>query len=171
MIGAESARERLCSDLDQLAMLDAIPIAKGVSAGKPGLLAERLPDGLKLRALTAHLDSRGDFTELFRDEWELGLRPSQWNLVRSEANVLRGVHVHRKHVDYLTMAAGEMVLGLHDLRPGSPTFRRSSLLRVQAQDPHLVVIPAGVAHGFYFPESASHIYGVSHGFDGTDEFG
>jgi dTDP-4-dehydrorhamnose 3,5-epimerase len=92
-------------------------------------------------------------------------------MVRSHANVFRGVHVHRKHVDYLTIAMGEMVLGLHDLRPASPTYRASSLLRLQADDPHLVVIPVGVAHGFYFPAPALTIYSVTHAFDGTDEFG
>jgi dTDP-4-dehydrorhamnose 3,5-epimerase len=92
-------------------------------------------------------------------------------MVRSEANVLRGVHVHRKHTDYLLMADGEMVLIVNDARAESVTRGLTALLRLQATEPHLAVIPVGVAHGFYFPASACHVYGVTHGFDGTDEFG
>ena len=41
--------------------------------------------------LVAHPDSRGTLTELFRQEWFDGPCPLQWNMVQSEANVLRGV--------------------------------------------------------------------------------
>jgi len=108
---------------------------------------------------------------MFRDEWALGPRPLQWNVVRSEANVLRGVHAHRTHVDYLAMVMGEMVLCLHDLRPDSPTHRLSLLLRLQAHDLHLAVVPVGVAHGFYFAKPACLVYSVSEYFDKADEFG
>ena len=100
--------------------IDRIPTARDV-------LSNRIPvpDGVKIQSLTTLEDSRGSLTEMFREEWGLGPRPLQWNVVRSEANVLRGVHAHRTHVDYLAMIMGEMVLCLHDLRPASPTYRLS----------------------------------------------
>lgn len=146
--------------------LHAIPTARAVSNDNIPV-----PLGFKLRARPTHLDERGGLTELFREEWELGPKAHQWNMVRSHANVLRGVHAHRDHVDYLAMTSGEMVLGLHDLRPDSPTHRLSVTLRLQSDDIHLAVIPVGVAHGFYFPELSCLVYGVTSGFDGTDEFG
>jgi dTDP-4-dehydrorhamnose 3,5-epimerase len=130
-----------------------------------------MPEGVQMLPLRPHRDDRGTFTELYRDEWFSGPRPVQWNMVRSAANVLRGVHVHTRHVDFLTMAQGEMILGLRDLRPSSRTFGLSVLLRHSAEDPHMAVIPVGVAHGFYFPEPACHIYSVTETFDGSDEFG
>ncbi|QCI63194.1 dTDP-4-dehydrorhamnose 3,5-epimerase family protein [Phreatobacter stygius] len=147
-------------------IIDAILTARSV-------LAEHLPvpDGVRIRSLRTHKDTRGDFTELFRDEWDLGPRPLQWNMTHSNANVLRGVHTHRWHTDYLAMAAGEMILGLHDIRPRSPTLGVSLLLRLQAEDLHVVAIPVGVAHGFYFAEPAITLYAVSHYFDGSDELG
>lgn len=45
------------------------------------------------------------------------------------------------------------------------------MLRLQALDLHLAVVPVGVAHGFYFPEPACHVYAVSEYFDERDEFG
>ncbi len=65
-----------------------------------------LPEGVVLTALTPHADDRGVFTELFRECWPTAIRPIQWNVVSSKAGVLRGVHVHVRHDDYLTVASG-----------------------------------------------------------------
>lgn len=121
--------------------------------------------------MTANADNRGVFTELFREEWVPGVRPIQWNAVHSKAGVLRGVHVHPRHTDYLTMASGEMTLGLCDLRPESPTFRLALTLELAADNPKAAIVPPGVAHGFYFVEDSIHVYAVSHYWDLADELG
>lgn len=131
----------------------------------------KLPAGVSLLALTPHTDERGVFTELYRDSWEPGIAPVQWNAVRSEANVLRGVHVHRRHVDYLTLVAGAATIGLHDLRPGSPTEGMGAAIELTPGTPQALVIPVGVAHGFYFHETSVHVYAVSHEFDPADDLG
>ena len=133
--------------------------------------AQALPAGVQIHSLRDHADARGSFRELYRQDWSREPAAVQWNMVRSEAGVLRGVHAHVRHVDYLTMAMGEMILGLHDPRSASATFGRSVLLRLQASEGCLVVLPAGVCHGFYFPAPAIHVYGVSEAWDGSDEFG
>lgn len=132
---------------------------------------QALPAGVEIHAIREHLDERGGFREIWRQSWSDQPPAVQWNLVRSEPNVLRGVHAHIRHVDFITMAAGEMILGLHDPRRASPSFGRSLLLRLEARDPQLVVVPPGVCHGFYFPEASMHIYGVTKAWDGSDEFG
>ena len=143
-----------------------IPSAHTVANG-----GQCVPTGVALLPLQAHSDRRGTFMELFREEWGVGPRPVQWNVVRSEANVLRGVHAHVTHLDYLTMLQGHMVLGLKDLRPSSATHGLSLLLRLEADDPYLAVIPIGVGHGFYFPAPAYHMYAVTRAFDGSNEYG
>ena len=130
-----------------------------------------LPTGVSLLTLTPHADERGVFTELYRVSWEPGFVPAQWNAVRSEPNVLRGVHVHRLHTDYLTVVAGAATVGLHDLRPGSPTEGMGTTVELDAHAPRALVIPVGVAHGFYFHEQSVHAYAVSHEFDPADELG
>jgi dTDP-4-dehydrorhamnose 3,5-epimerase len=132
---------------------------------------QRLPDGVELIELTPHADDRGVFTELFREEWTDAVRPIQWNGVFSKAGVLRGVHVHPRHTDYLTMASGRMTLGLCDLRPASATYKLAVTLELSAETPCAGVIPPGVAHGFYFPEDSIHVYAVSHYWDTADELG
>lgn len=133
--------------------------------------AGRLPDGVEVFELTPHRDERGVFTELFREEWGSRVHPIQWNAVHSKAGVLRGVHVHPRHADYLTMAAGHMTLGLCDLRPESPTHMLATTLELNTEDPLAVSVPPGVAHGFFFVEDSIHVYAVSHYWDMADELG
>jgi dTDP-4-dehydrorhamnose 3,5-epimerase len=127
------------------------------------------PEGVVVERLTPHRDSRGTFLELFRETWRLGCRPIQWNAVTSGPGVLRGVHVHVRHDDLLVLVGGRMLIGLHDLRPWSPTFRASELLEVEAAAPQAVIVPVGVAHGLYFPEASLLVYGASEYFDPRDE--
>jgi dTDP-4-dehydrorhamnose 3,5-epimerase len=135
------------------------------------MIVVMLPTGVSLLTLTPHADDRGVFTELYRASWEPGVAPVQWNAVRSEPKVLRGVHVHRQHTDYLTLVGGTATIGLHDLRPESPTEGLGTTVQLDAREPAALVIPVGVAHGFYFHESSVHVYAVSHEFDPADELG
>jgi len=128
-----------------------------------------LPAGTALRPLQAHADARGAFTELYRREWGTGVEPIQWNAVRSEAGVLRGVHVHIRHDDYLTVPVGRASVGLKDLRRGSPTEGLAALVELGEEHPAALVIPHGVAHGFYFHEPSLHVYAVSEYWDAADE--
>lgn len=129
----------------------------------------QLPAGTVLRSLQAHADARGAFTELYRKEWGTGVQPIQWNAVRSEEGVLRGVHVHIRHDDYLTVPVGRASVGLKDLRRGSPTEGLAALVELGEERPAALVIPHGVAHGFYFHEPSLHVYAVSEYWDPGDE--
>jgi dTDP-4-dehydrorhamnose 3,5-epimerase len=130
-----------------------------------------LPHGTRLRPLDAHADERGVFTELYRVEWEAGAEPVQWNAVWSEPGVIRGVHVHIRHEDYLTVPVGRASVGLRDLRNGSPTEGLTALVELGQDEPGALVIPRGVAHGFYFHEPTLHVYAVSEYWDPADELG
>jgi len=150
--------------------LVAVSTPRGVG-GRLICVAVELPTGVSLLRLTPHADDRGVFTELYRASWEPGVEPVQWNAVRSETNVLRGVHVHRRHTDYLTLVAGAATIGLHDLRSGSQTEGLGTTVELSSTEPAALVIPVGVAHGFYFHEPSIHVYAVSHEFDPADELG
>jgi dTDP-4-dehydrorhamnose 3,5-epimerase len=130
-----------------------------------------LPAGVSVFELEPHRDERGAFVELFRVSWRPGVAPAQWNAVASAANVLRGVHVHWRHTDYLTVISGRMVLGLHDLRESSGTGGLGASVALDGDAPAALVIPPGVAHGFYFSEPSVHVYAVSHEWDPDDELG
>jgi dTDP-4-dehydrorhamnose 3,5-epimerase len=133
--------------------------------------AENFPQGVSLRSLQTHHDERGSLTELFRASWETGIDVVQWNYSESEAKVLRGVHVHLKHADYLILLRGRATIGLRDLRSGSPSESMTALVEMQGTKLHALIIPPGVAHGFYFHEPSAHLYAVSEYWDKRDELG
>jgi dTDP-4-dehydrorhamnose 3,5-epimerase len=145
-----------------------------MSALMPGSYSSapmQLPSGVSLTPLPDTFDQAGGMTELYRQDWQLDVVPIQWNFVCSRANTLRGVHVHVTHYDYLCVLRGEMLLALHDMRTHSPTYRLTVQLRLSDRIPRSVVIPPGVAHGFYFASETSYFYAVSHYWEPADELG
>jgi dTDP-4-dehydrorhamnose 3,5-epimerase len=112
-----------------------IEVVKVHAAAKGDRAGPALPDGVVVRPLVSHADARGSLTEVFRQSWHDAFRPIQWNFSRSEAEVLRGVHVHRVHTDYLIVLTGSMLLALHDIRPASPTHGHSVLLPLDGFSP------------------------------------
>jgi dTDP-4-dehydrorhamnose 3,5-epimerase len=129
-------------------------------------------DGVILVSLTRHPDDRGTMTEVFRREWIPGGREMvQANLSRSRPNVLRGLHFHRRQADYWCVLDGEALVGLFDLRRGSPTEGVSAAIRLGSEDLRSLYIPRGVAHGFHTPSGLLLQYMVDEAYSGTDEFG
>jgi dTDP-4-dehydrorhamnose 3,5-epimerase len=132
---------------------------------------DQLPHGVIHRPLTMHCDERGALTEVFRQSWDAAVKPVQWNIMTSEAGILRGVHVHPRHVDYVVLVHGRASMGLRDLRPGSPTEGLATLIEMRGDPISALTIPPGVAHGFLFHEPSTLLYGVSEYWDPADEIG
>jgi dTDP-4-dehydrorhamnose 3,5-epimerase len=120
-------------------------------------------------------DRRGSFSELWRaSRWDTVVEGSfvQSNLSRSTTGVLRGMHFHRRQADLWILAEGRATVAVCDLRPmlsgdnTSPVALTFEMTRGEA-----VLIPEGVAHGFYAPEPMALVYFVTNEYDGTDELG
>jgi dTDP-4-dehydrorhamnose 3,5-epimerase len=143
----------------------------------------RLP-GVRYGAVQRHGDARGSFRELWRASTFGALGPAatgappgseprfvQANLSTSAVGVLRGLHYHRRQLDYWVVASGRAFVALVDVRPvlarlGSAVVETRELAADQS-----VVIPAGVAHGFLALEPLELYYLVTNEFDGSDELG
>jgi dTDP-4-dehydrorhamnose 3,5-epimerase len=130
-------------------------------------------DGAGLVDLVAHADDRGAMTELYRREWfPDGPEMVQANHSESRAGVLRGLHFHRRQTDYWVLLEGSAFVGLFDLRADSPTEGASALLALDASASlQGLLIPPGVAHGFYAETPIRLEYLVDLAFDGSDESG
>ncbi|MEO1003135.1 MAG: dTDP-4-dehydrorhamnose 3,5-epimerase family protein [Cyanobacteria bacterium J06638_7] len=127
-------------------------------------------DGVRLRSLTNHQDQRGSFAEMYRQEWFSDCpEVVQYQVLTSTAKVMRGVHVHAVHHDYLVTIGGSFLLGLRDMRHFSPSYGKTLALELTSENLTLVYIPPGVAHGFYTPDSSVILLGVSHYWDPEDE--
>lgn len=130
----------------------------------------KCPKGVTLIPLETHTDERGELNEIHRDSWGLA-HVSQTNLVRSIPNVMRGIHVHATHSDNLMVLSGTLILGLHDIRRQSPTYNQSFIIELKGDNPQRCLIPIGVAHGFYFPEDTTYLYGLSREWSPDDHLG
>jgi dTDP-4-dehydrorhamnose 3,5-epimerase len=129
-------------------------------------------EGTWLVPLTRHPDERGFVAEMFRRSWVPGMGEMlQANLSRSEPNVLRGLHFHRRQADYWTVLSGTALVGLFDLRKGSPTEGKKAEVELSAEALRCLYIPKGVAHGFYTPDGILLQYLVDRYYTGDDEFG
>jgi dTDP-4-dehydrorhamnose 3,5-epimerase len=127
-----------------------------------------LPIGVRLMPLTTHSDSRGDLTEIIRNEWHESPPPVQWLVTRSGPNIMRGVHVHLRNWDYACVVAGEIIVGLHDLRATRPAVP-SALVRLSGARLQALIIPPGIAHGLFSPGESTLLLGASIYYDGTDD--
>ncbi len=139
----------------------------------PEISASEVIDGSKFVALRAYSDERGRFLETFRKEWfpERSWERMQTNVSYSKMGVLRGLHFHYHQVDYWFCARGTIQVALADLRPDSPTFRKTETVEIGEENPLGIFIPVGVAHGFLALTEAALAYNVDNYYDSTDEHG
>jgi dTDP-4-dehydrorhamnose 3,5-epimerase len=156
-----------------------------MSAGPASL--DRPPSslpGVRYGAIARHGDSRGAFRELWRASSFPTLTPGetgapagseprfvQANLSSSAAGVLRGLHYHRRQLDYWTVASGRALVVLVDVRPVAESRGAAVVETRELGADEWVVIPAGVAHGFLALEPLELVYLVTNEFDGSDELG
>ena len=119
-------------------------------------------------SLRPFTDDRGDFTELWRQEWLPDAPPFvQANVSRSVAGTLRGMHVHLRQDDFQVVLNGAYHVNLVDLRPGMGLAQQH--LRLEANQ--WLHVPAGVAHGVQALQDSMMVYLVSATYDGSDEHG
>jgi dTDP-4-dehydrorhamnose 3,5-epimerase len=128
-------------------------------------------EGVVVRALTRHGDSRGGFTETYRGEWFDGPAMVQGNRSDSAAGTVRGLHFHRHQSDYWLCLRGRLLVCLHDVRPSSATFGVTQGLVLTGDTNAGVYIPPGVLHGFAALEDSTLTYLVDRYYDASDEFG
>jgi dTDP-4-dehydrorhamnose 3,5-epimerase len=127
-----------------------------------------IPD-VEVLELAAHADHRGYFSEIMRaSDYALGFVQSNHSYSRS--GVLRGLHYHRYQADLWYVVAGSARVGLADLRLGTGKPPSASLV-LEGDVPRSLLIPPGVAHGFYAITDVHLIYWVSKYYDATDEHG
>jgi dTDP-4-dehydrorhamnose 3,5-epimerase len=120
-------------------------------------------------------DARGSFGELWRATSTAAFGAGslvQANLSRSNAGVVRGLHFHMRQKDLWVVLEGRAHVCLVDLRErlaGSAVPSKSVAEVFGPGD--ALLIPEGVAHGFWALEPVSLLYLVTNEYDGTDEHG
>ena len=112
---------------------------------KPGSI-----EGVVWKPLTRFHDKRGWLCELFRDyELPADFRPAMAYISSTEPGVARGPHEHVDQADcFCFIGPSNFLMAVWDNRPSSPTFRNHEYKVVGADQPMLIIVPAGVVHGY-----------------------
>jgi dTDP-4-dehydrorhamnose 3,5-epimerase len=136
--------------------------------------------GVRWGTVVRHADERGSFRELWRAGWfadpaGIGTSESRFvqaNLSTSAVGVLRGLHLHRRQLDFWVVADGRAWVALVDARPLlEGTGDRPVVETREVAADATLTIPAGVAHGFLALEPLRLAYFVTAEYDATDELG
>ncbi|HEY3305681.1 MAG TPA: dTDP-4-dehydrorhamnose 3,5-epimerase [Candidatus Binatia bacterium] len=127
-----------------------------------------IPDLVLLEAQRI-ADPRGSFMEMYkRSEFsQVGISEHfvQDNYSRSRRHVLRGLHYQKApkaQAKLVTVLRGEIFDVAVDIRTGSPTYGRWTSVVLSSENPAMVYVPVGFAHGFcVLSEEADVLYKVS----------
>lgn len=108
-------------------------------------------EGIRVYHLDKHLDKRGFFAEILRQDWREFLgndNITQWALSSSQPGVVRAWHRHRRgQVDYLLIVQGKVRIATYDGQKGSATQGQLFEIIVSEDQLKLVRIPGHYWHG------------------------
>ena len=130
------------------------------------MIAEETPiKNLVLLKPEVYKDQRGGFLEAYRQSKfkELGhdIEFVQDNMSHSKKNVIRGLHYQlppASQVKLVMVPHGEILDIAVDLRPNSPTFKEHYSVVLSSENRHMLLVPAGFAHGFSVLSDEATIY-------------
>ena len=130
-------------------------------------------DGVVVHLMARYPDDRGYFEELIRvtDPW-FAEGFGQLSHSKMYPGVIKAWHIHKKQIDWWYVAAGRLLVALHDLRADSSTHQVTQELYLGDDlPPAILKIPAGVAHGCRVigTEAAHLFYVTSQTYDPAEE--
>ncbi|MDH4226272.1 MAG: dTDP-4-dehydrorhamnose 3,5-epimerase family protein [Deltaproteobacteria bacterium] len=107
-------------------------------------------EGVIVRSLAKHSDSRGWLSEFFRaDELDASLMPVMSYMSMTKPGVARGPHEHIHQTDlFCFVGPSTFKIYLWDNRKGSKTHGEKMTLTAGEGEPKAVIVPPGVVHAY-----------------------
>jgi dTDP-4-dehydrorhamnose 3,5-epimerase len=105
-------------------------------------------DGVVIKKLVTYPDDRGYLREVLREDDNLMAQFGQTVVTKTYPGVIKAFHWHQRQDDLWYVAAGMARVVLFDRRPGSPTGGKTQVVYAGEDNPVLILIPAGIAHGY-----------------------
>ncbi|WP_096199085.1 dTDP-4-dehydrorhamnose 3,5-epimerase family protein [Bacillus sp. FJAT-45350] len=126
--------------------------------------------GVKVKRLMKHCDDRGYFAELVREDEGLLERFGQASISMSYPGVIKAFHYHNYQDDLWFFPSGNAQVVLHDLRDTSQTYGETDVYYLGEENPILLLIPKGVAHGYRVlgERPATIVYFTTEAYNGVD---
>ncbi len=105
-------------------------------------------EGVMIRKLKLHKDSRGYLTEMYRKD-EDPVKTTMGYVSFTKFNQIRGPHEHLKQTDFFVfLGPGDFEFYLWDNRKNSETFGNKIKIIVGESNKVSVAVPCGVVHGY-----------------------
>lgn len=113
--------------------------------------------GIIIKHLKVHQDipdgnqpniTPGFLMEVLRNDEDLLKKFGQTTFTAANKGTIKAFHWHKKQDDLWFIATGKALVVLRDLRQDSPTFGQTQEIMAGKDDYKLIVIPAGIAHGY-----------------------
>ena len=106
-----------------------------------------LPEGVFVRPVRTHVDSRGSVMEMYDPRW--GIHPA--DMVYAYAFTVlpgkaKGWGLHRDHDDRYVLVRGRMEIVFYDAREDSPTYGLEARFTMSEFERAVITVPTGVWH-------------------------
>lgn len=105
-------------------------------------------DGVKTKKINHIHDDRGFLAEILKFGEETFFEIKQTSYTETYPGVIKAFHWHKRQVDIWFVVRGMAQVVLYDLREDSPTYKETDVLYSGEENPFLILIPPGVAHGY-----------------------
>ena len=101
-----------------------------------------------VKKLATHSDDRGYFREVLREDDHLLSRFGQSSITKTYPGVIKAFHWHTQQDDLWYVVDGMARVVLYDRRPDSPTLGVTQVIYAGEDNPVVILIPMGIAHGY-----------------------
>ena len=105
-------------------------------------------DGVKIKEIKKHFDDRGFFAEIIKFGEDTFKEIKQTSYTETYPAVIKAFHWHKQQFDIWFPVKGSIRIVLYDLREDSPTYKETQVIYAGEDNPLVVLIPPGVAHGY-----------------------
>lgn len=123
-------------------------------------------DGVKIKKLIKHIDQRGYFMEILRNDDNLLSVIGQVSISETKPGIIKAFHMHKNQDDVWFLYKGKIIAVLYDKRENSPTYKQKQKLYL-GDEPILFLVPRGVVHGYKIigDQTAIMIYIMNIGYN------
>ncbi len=105
-------------------------------------------EGVKIKQLKKFCDDRGFFAEIIKEGEDSFCQVKQTSYTETHPGVIKAFHWHKRQWDAWFVVKGMAQVVLHDLREYSNTKGSTVVICAGEDNPVLISIPPGVAHGY-----------------------
>lgn len=119
-------------------------------------------EGSYLIKSSIYEDERGSYRKILSNEiiTDLDFKIQEINFINSKKNSIRGLHIYKNATcDKIFFIVSGSVVNLQlDTRKNSKTYGKYLSTHLEDSDLEAILIPSGVANGFYFKEDSKIVY-------------